>query len=110
MAKAKNPKRSWIPLGELSSRQKMVAKIMPVTSTAPNRIPKSSGILREFVSDRFDITAISIHNGLANVGNEDDRFESFGAPETSFPLEMLALMASLRESLGAHASFCSLCF
>lgn len=84
---------------------------MPVTSTAPNRIPKSSGILREFVSDRLEITAISVQTGLANVGKEeDDGFESFGAPETSLPLEMLALMASLRESFGTRASRWLFCF
>ncbi|POO02454.1 hypothetical protein TorRG33x02_014380 [Trema orientale] len=102
MAKAKKPTRSWIPFGELSRRQNMVASMIPVTKTAPSLIPKSSGILREFVIDRLDITTISIQEGLANVGNEeDDRLlVSFGAPETSLPLEMLALMASLRESLG----------
>lgn len=46
------------------------------------------------------MTAISIQEGLANVGTDEERFESFGAPETSLPLEMLALIASLRESFG----------
>ncbi|KAL8152661.1 hypothetical protein V2J09_010421 [Rumex salicifolius] len=53
MANAKNPSRSFAPLGESSRRQKMVARITPVMRTAPNRIPKSSGIRREFISDRI---------------------------------------------------------
>ena len=100
MAKAKKPKRSRIPLGELSSCQNMVAKMIPVTRTAPKRIPNNSGILLEFVTDLLAITIISIQNGLAKVGIEDVKLESFVAPETSFPREMLALIASLSERFG----------
>ena len=78
----------------------MVAKIIPVTRTAPSLIPKSSGILLEFVKDRLATTIISIQNGFAKVGTEDARVELLGAPETNFPLEMLALIASLSESFG----------
>lgn len=100
MAKAKKPNRSWTPFGELSSFQNIVAKISPVTRIAPRRMPKSSGIRLEFVRERLEMTAISIQHGLANVGTEEERLGSFGAPETSLPLEMLALIASLRESFG----------
>lgn len=98
MAKAKKPKRSWTPLGELSRCQNMVAKMIPVTTTAPSRIPNNSGILLELITDRLAITIISVQNGLAKVGTEDVKLESFVAvPETSFPREMLALIASLSE-------------
>jgi len=109
MAKAKNPTRSETPFGESSRCQKIVAKIAPVTRTAPKRIPKSSGILREFVRDRFPITAISIQNGFAKAGTETAAVELLPlllAPDTSFPLEMLALMASFRDGLGL-GSFCA---
>jgi hypothetical protein len=91
--------------------------MIPVTSTAPNRMPKSSGIRLEFVTERLEMTNISVQMGLANVGTEEARLVSFGAPETSFPLEMLALIASLSESLGGILvgtlllqPFASLCF
>nr|GMD62699.1 Os03g0282166 [Ipomoea batatas] len=37
--------------------------MIPVTTTAPNRIANSSGILREFTMDLFPITTISTQNG-----------------------------------------------
>ncbi|CAH2058917.1 unnamed protein product, partial [Thlaspi arvense] len=94
IANAKNPRRSWAPFGELSSFVNIVAKMIPVTITAPTRIPKSSGCLLEFSIERFPITIISIQKGFAKVWKEDVRFEElFVAPETSFPLEILALDA-----------------
>lgn len=77
----------------------MVAKMKPVTITAPSLMPKSSGILLAFFIERLESTAISIQNGFANVGTIE-----FGlglllvAPDTSFPLEMLALIASWSET------------
>lgn len=75
--------------------------------TAANRIPNSSGILREFVKDRFDKTAISIHIGLANVGTIAVGLVPLWAPapETNLPLDMLALIASFRVNPWVGVSF-----
>ncbi|GKV19011.1 hypothetical protein SLEP1_g29311 [Rubroshorea leprosula] len=69
-----------------------------VTTTVPNRILNSSGILLEFVIDLLAMTIISFQNGFANVGTEEVKLESVVAPETNFPRETLALMAALSES------------
>ncbi|MCD7463007.1 hypothetical protein HAX54_049783 [Datura stramonium] len=98
MAKAKNPMRSCIPLGESSSRQNMVARMKPVTITTPKRTKKISGIRHEFLNVRFDSTAISVHIGFAKAGTIAVGFTaSVVAPGTNFPLEMLALIASFSD-------------
>ncbi|KAF1860661.1 hypothetical protein Lal_00000074 [Lupinus albus] len=81
----------------------MVARMNPVTITVPNLIPNNSGILLEFKNERFESVPISIQNGFANAGTIDDGFVlALVAPETSFPLEILALIASFNDML-----FCS---
>lgn len=77
----------------------MVASMKPVTTTAPRRIPNSSGILRELVNDRFDKTINSIHIGFAKVGTSELGLMSLlaPAPETNLPLDILAPMASFSD-------------
>ncbi|MCI08385.1 hypothetical protein A2U01_0029462, partial [Trifolium medium] len=86
----------------------------PVTITAPNLIPNSSGIRLELVIERFESVNNSIQNGFAYAGTIDDKEDgvAFGfgfgfefefvvavvAPETNFPREMLALIASFNDN------------
>ncbi|KAJ1394747.1 hypothetical protein SESBI_33997 [Sesbania bispinosa] len=104
MAKAKNPKRSTTPLGELSKRQTIVARIIPVTKIAPKQIPNNSGIHQELVRDRFVITANSIQFGLVKVGTGAGELLPL-APDTNFPLEMLVLVASFSDTFDPLRDF-----
>jgi hypothetical protein len=81
----------------------------PVTITAPNLIPNSSGIRLELVIERFESVNNSIQNGFAYAGTIEDKEDgvAFGfgfefvaavAPETNFPREMLALIASFNDN------------
>ncbi|KAM1226278.1 hypothetical protein ACFX2J_005641 [Malus domestica] len=65
--------------------------------TAPRRMPKSSGNLLAFFIERLASTAISTQIGFANVGTiELGLGLLLVAPDTNFPREMLALIASRR--------------
>ncbi|KAK4425195.1 hypothetical protein Salat_1713400 [Sesamum alatum] len=64
-----------------------------VIITVASQKAKSFGIRRELVKDLRNNTANSSHNGFANVGIIDVEPLEGVAPETSFPLEMLALVA-----------------
>ncbi|WVZ56516.1 hypothetical protein U9M48_007033 [Paspalum notatum var. saurae] len=67
MAMAKKPRRSCTPLGESSRRQKMVARMNPVTSTAASRMMKISGVRFVLMKARRVSTPISTQNGFANL-------------------------------------------
>ncbi|KAJ0470549.1 hypothetical protein HanIR_Chr14g0719961 [Helianthus annuus] len=57
----------------------------------------NSGILHEFLNERFDNTSISFHIGFAKLGTKEVVLMSVVAPETNLPLEILALIASLSD-------------
>ena len=89
-ASAKNPNLSRIPIAERSSFQKTAASMAPVTISAPIRVATSSGWRRALVKDLLVRVTTSAQRGLAKS------LERRRSPDTSFPLEMLALMASFR--------------
>lgn len=78
----------------------------PVTITVANRIPSSSGCRRELRIERLVRVLISIQNGFANAGTAKVPPPWFMTeeppppPETSFPLLMLAEIASFKVKFG----------
>lgn len=77
----------------------------PVMTTVASLVPNSSGCLREFSIDRFDRVEISIQIGFANAGTVkvvavEVEIAADSPPETSFPLLILAAIASFKVRFG----------